>query len=108
MKKNLTGTIFTGVNNKEYIVLAGYENQEIAFVEKDNQNKTVYFGCNARIENGRLYSSYKVSYTVNKNEFLSAIDETDPLNSLKEKYYKIPKVFLTLVVEVYFKEIKLW
>ena len=104
MKKNLIGTIFTGTNNKKYIVLAGYEKQEIAFVEKDNPNGTLYFCCDARIENCRLYSSYKVSYTVNKNEFFSAVDETDPLNSLKKKYYKIPKVFLTLVVEVYFKE----
>ena len=104
MKKDLSGTIFTGTNNKEYIVLAGYENQEIAFVKKDNPNGTLYFCCDSIIENDRLYSSYKVSYTVNKAEFFSVIDGTDPLNSLKEKYYKIPKVFLNLVVEMYLKE----
>ena len=104
MKKDLSGTIFTGTNNKEYIVLAGYENQEIAFVKKDNPNGTLYFCCDSIIENDRLYSSYKVSYTVNKAEFFSVIDGTDPLNSLKEKYYKIPKVFLKLVVKMYLKE----
>ena len=104
MKKNLIGRIFTGTNNKEYIVLSGYEDQEIAFVEKDNPNEQLYFCCDAKIENGGLYSSYKVSYTVNKNEFFSVIDEENPLNSLKQKYYKIPTVFLNLVVEVYFYE----
>ena len=104
MKNNLTGTTFKSPYNTEYIVLAGYENDSIVFAEKDNIDAPLWFACDAKIENSRLYSSYKVSYTVSKHEFFNGFDSTDPVNSLKKKYYKIPTIFLKLIIELYFYE----
>ena len=104
MKNNLTGTTFKGPYNTEYIVLAGYENDSIVFAEKDNIDAPLWFACDVKIKSKRLYSSYKVSYTVSKHEFFNEIDSTDPVNSLKKKYYKIPHEFLELVIMIFEKE----
>lgn len=105
MKKNdLTNKTFKNLDGTEYVVLAGYENGEIVFVEKDNPNAELYFACDAKIENSRLYSSYKVSYTLTKNEFFSAIKGINTLDELKRQYYKIPTVFLKLIINLYLRE----
>ena len=104
MKNGLTNKIFIGTDGTEYVVLAGCEDKEIVFVEKTNPDAELYFACDAKIENSRLYSSYKVSYTVTKDEFFNAIVGIDPLVELKQKYYKIPTVFLNLIVDLYLKE----
>ena len=93
-----------GRDYKEYIILAGYENSAICFVERDNQKESLWFACEASVKNSMLYSSRNFSYTVNKDEFFSAIDSTDPVNSLCKKYYQLPRSFAELVVEVYMKE----
>ena len=104
MKKNdLTNKTFKNSDGTEYVVLAGYEDSEIVFVEKANLDAELYFACDTKIENSRLYSSYKVSYTVTKDEFFSAIVGIDPLAELKQKYYKIPTTFLKLIVDLYWR-----
>ena len=104
MKKNdLSNKTFIGSDGTEYVVLAGYEDSEIMFVEKTNPNAELHFACDAKIENSRLYSSYKVSYTVTKDEFFSVIKGINPLNELKITYYKIPAVFLKLIVDLYWR-----
>ena len=32
-RKELTGTIFTGISNKKYVIVFGYENGEVVFGE---------------------------------------------------------------------------
>lgn len=107
-RNDLTGRTFSGKNGIEYVVVAGCENGEIAFVEKSNRDTPLFFCCDARIEHNRLYGSYKVSYTVSKAEFFNAIDSKESIDEaviqLKEKFYKIPTVFLKLVAEMYLKE----
>lgn len=103
MKNDLTKQTFKNSDGTEYVVLAGYENSEIVFVEKDNPDAELYFACDATIENSRLYSSYKVSYTVTMEEFFSSIVGIDPLAELKQKHYKIPTVFLKLIVDLYWR-----
>lgn len=105
-KIDLTNKTFIGIDGTEYIVLVGYEDSEILFVEKANPNAELHFACDAKIENSRLYSSYKVSYTVSKDEFFNVIDSADPVNSLKKKYYKIPRIFLNLIVDMYFDKMR--
>ena len=105
MKGNdLTSKTFKNSNGTEYVVLVGYENGEIVFVEKANPDAELYFACDAKIENSRLYSSYKVSYTVTKDEFFNAIKGVHPLEGLKRQYYKIPTVFLKPIVDLYLRE----
>lgn len=107
-RKDLTGSTFFDKNGVEYVVTAGCENSEIAFAEKTNGNAPLWFCCDARILNSRLYGSYKVSYTVSKAEFFNNIQINTSAEEtavcLKEKYYKIPTVFLRLVAEMYLKE----
>ena len=103
MKNDLTNQTFKNSDGTEYVVLAGYENGEIVFVEKTNPDAELYFACDAKIENSRLYSSYKVSYTVTMDELFRAIMGIDPLNELKQKYYIIPKVFTKLIVSIFDK-----
>ena len=112
-QKNLTGYRFR--NGKvEYQVLSGYEGAETVY-EEYGKNEPLYFCCDARITDGRLKGSYSVSYTVTKEEFFAKIDTFGEENkknadtiaaALKEKYYKIPMVFLKLVGEAYLEGVK--
>lgn len=104
MKNDLTKQTFKNSDGTEYVVLAGYENSEIVFVEKDNPDAELYFACDAKIGNSRLYSSYKVSYTLTKIEFFNVIKGVNPLDELKRQYYKIPTVFLKLIINLYLSE----
>lgn len=107
-RKDLTNKTFIGVDGTEYVVLKGHENEEIVFAEKANLDAPLWFCCDAKIENSRLYSSYKVSYTVSKDEFYQVIKNEKTIdeitNSLKKKYYKIPITFLKLIGTMYLKE----
>lgn len=113
-RKDLTGYRFTDSNVTAYKVLSGYEGSEAVYEECD-KNEPLYFCCDTKIVNGKLNRSYCVSYTVSKEEFFT---ETENLSeekkkdadiiadALREKYYKIPTVFLRLVGEAYLKERK--
>lgn len=108
-QKDLTGYRFTDNSGNSYQVLAGYEGSEIVYEECD-KNTPLCFCCDVKIVDSRLKCSYRVSYTVTKEEFFTEIegfceekkkDATTIASALREKYYKIPTVFLKLVGEVY-------
>ncbi len=108
-KKDLTGIKFKSTNEKEYVILSGYQNSEIVY-EECNTEQPLLFCCDARVVNGRLIGAYFVSYTVTKKEFFDVIDKFDneqknDINSiasaLRRKYYKIPMVFLKLVANAW-------
>lgn len=110
-RKNLTGCRFTDNSGAEYQVLSGCEGAEIIY-EVCGKSEPLLFCCDAEIVDGRLKGSYCVSYTVTKEEFFAAIEtlsednkiNTDAISAaLREKYYKIPTVFLRLVSEAYIK-----
>lgn len=112
-QKNLTGYRFRS-GKAECQVLSGYEGAEIVY-EEYGKNEPLYFCCGAKITDGRLNGSYFVSYTVTKEEFFAEIEALSEENkknadiiaaALKEKYYKIPIVFLKLVGEAYLEGVK--
>lgn len=114
-QKNLTGYIFKGSSNIDYVVLSGYEGNGIVFEQIDIENSPLQFCLDAYLSSGKMKGSYFVSYTVSKKEFFSEIEsfteenkkDADTIASaLKEKYYKIPTVFLKLVGEAWLKERK--
>lgn len=113
-RKNLTGCRFTDRSKTEYRVLSGHEGAEIVY-EAIDRNEPLLFGCDTNFVEGKLKCSYKVSYTVTKEEFFACIEELSEESkrnadtiaaALKEKYYKIPTVFLRLVGEAYLKGVK--
>ena len=107
-RKDLTGYRFVGSNGTEYRVLSGYEMAEVLY-EEYGKNEPSLFCCDAEILGDKLKGSYCASYTVSKEEFFAEIEALSEENkknadtiaaALKEKYYKIPTVFLYLVGEV--------
>ena len=112
-QKDLTGCRFT-YGEVEYQVLSGYEGAEV-ICEEYGKDEPLLFCCEAFIAEGKLKSSDCVSYTVTKKEFfadIEALSEESKRNAdtiasaLREKYYKIPTVFLKLVGEAYLKGAK--
>ena len=110
-QKNLTGYSFKDDIGVYYRVLAGYEGSEIVY-EESGKNAPLCFCSDAKIVDDKLKASYRVSYTVTKEEFYAEIesfceekkkDAAAIASALREKYYKIPTVFLKLVGEVYLK-----
>lgn len=114
-RKDLTGYTFTSCDGKTYVITAGCEDGEVAFEECVQSCSPLHFCCDAKpVQNG-LRGAYNVSYTVSKEEFFAVIDafcEQDKscseeiASALRMKYYKIPKVFLNLVGEMYLRERK--
>lgn len=110
-RKDLAGYRFKGGSVVLYQIIAGYQNSEVAY-EKLDKNEPLFFCCDAEIVSGKLKGSYCVSYSVTKEEFFTEIEslskdcktDADTIASeLKEKYYKIPTVFLKLVGEAWMK-----
>ena len=111
-RKDLAGIKFKSTKGKEFVILSGYKNSEIIY-EECNSNTPLLFCCDAKIIDGKLNGSYCVSYTVPKEEFFAVIEnlteekkkDADAIAcALREKYYKIPTVFLKLVVQAYIQE----
>ena len=112
-RKDLTRIKFESTNGKEYVILSGYQNSEIVYEECRNPNAPLNFCCDAQIINNHLKGSYCVNYTVTKEEFFVVIEALKDKNkgdintitsALRERFYKIPTVFLKLIVQVYLKE----
>ena len=110
-QKDLIGCRFTYDGKSEYQILSGYEGAE-AVCEEYGKDEPLLFCCDAFLVDGKLKSSYCISYTVTKEEFFADIEglseelkrNADTIASaLREKHYKIPTVFLKLVGEVYLK-----
>lgn len=70
----------------------------------------LFFCCEARLSEKGLKGSHFVSYAVSRQEFLSQaekafdgcerVGEQEVIAKLREKYYKIPKVFLSLIAQL--------
>ena len=112
-RKNLSGCRFT-YGGIEYQVLSGYEGAEVV-CEEYGKDEPLLFCCDAFLVDGKLKSSYCVSYTVSLKEFFADIEtlseeakrNADTIAAaLREKYYKMPTVFLKLVGEVCLKGAK--
>ena len=110
-RKDLAGYRFERGRGNLYQIIAGYQYSEIAY-ERLGENEPLFFCCDAEIVSGKLRGSYCVSYSVTKEEFFTEIEslskdcktDADTIASeLKEKYYKIPTVFLKLVGEAWMK-----
>lgn len=100
-------------DGKPYVICAGKEGGEIAFEESGNPEAVLRFCCDAKISENRLFGTYFVTYMVTKSTFFQKIDalskaqKTDAdtvASALKDTYYRIPRVFLRLVGEMYLKE----
>lgn len=109
-QNNLTGYRFRN-GGAEYQVLSGYEGAAVVY-EECGKNEPLHFCCDIRITDSKLKGSYSVSYTVTKEEFFADIESLSEeykknadtiAAALKEKYYKIPTVFLHLLGDVYLK-----
>ena len=110
-RKNLSGYRFYAKDNREYIVATGEEDSAVIYKELNNTDSPLYFCCDAKASEGKLSGSYKVSFTVSEAEFFRVIDsfenknnKDEILSELKHRYYKIPKIFLSLVFELYEKD----
>lgn len=112
-RKDLTRVKFKGADGKEYIILSGQQNSEIVYEESGISDAFLNFCCDAQIINNHLKGSYCVNYTITKEEFFAVIDILDDkkkgdintiTSELRERFYKIPTVFLKLIVQVYLKE----
>lgn len=112
-RKDLTGIKFKSTNGKEYVIISGYQNSEIVYEEFGISDALLNFCCDAQIINNHLKGSYCVNYTITKEEFFAVIDTLDDKNkgdintitsALRERFYKIPTVFLKLIVQAYLKE----
>lgn len=100
-------------DGKQYVICAGKEGGEIAFEEAGNAEAVLRFCCDAELSGDRLFGTYFVTYMVTKNTFFQKIDalskarkaDADTIASaLKDTYYRIPRVFLRLVGEMYLQE----
>lgn len=100
-------------DGKRYVVCAGKAGGEIAFAEAGNTEAVLRFCCDARISENRLFGTYFVTYMVTKSTFFKKINtfsnaqktDADTIASvLKDTYYRIPRVFLRLVGEMYLQE----
>lgn len=100
-------------DGKLYVVCAGKEGGEIAFEEFGNPEAVLRFCCDAKIYGSCLFGTYFVTYMVRKSDFFKKIDafsneqKTDAdkiASALKAIYYRIPRVFLRLVGEMYLQE----
>ena len=110
-RKDLTGHRFVSSNGTECRVLSGCEGTEVLY-EEYGKNEPLFFCCDAEIVGDKLKGSYCASYTVAKEEFFAEIEVLSEENkknadiiaaTLRERYYKIPTVFLRLVGEAYLK-----
>ena len=109
-KKDLTGYRFTDSRGVSGTIIAGCEATEAVSEEKGSG--LLHFCCGAKVVDGILRGAYHVCYTVTKEEFFADIEglnkeekkNADTIAAaLREKYYKIPTVFLRLVGEGYLK-----
>lgn len=100
-------------DGKQYVICAGKAGGEIAFEEAETEGAVLQFCCDAELSENRLFGTYFVTYTVTKNTFFKKIDafsnaqktDADAIASgLKSTYYRIPRVFLRLVGEMYLQE----
>lgn len=100
-------------DGKRYVICAGKEGGEIAFAEAGKEGTVLRFCCDARLSENRLFGTYFVTYMVTKSTFfqkidaLSKVQKTDAdtiASALKSDYYRIPRVFLRLVGEMYLQE----
>ena len=95
----MTGYKFKSKGGIDYIVVGGKEGGVIAF-EQEGSKGVLCFGCDAKITGDGLCISYNVSYGVTKQKFFDALKN----NTFYERYYKVPKVFLRLIEEMYEEE----
>lgn len=100
-------------DGKRYVICAGKAGGEIAFAEAGNTEAVLRFCCDAELSGDCLFGTYFVTYMVTKNTFFNKIDalskdrktDTDTIASaLKSDYFRIPRVFLRLVGEMYLQE----
>lgn len=100
-------------DGQQYVICAGKEGGEIAFEKAGNTDAELQFCCDAELSESRLFGTYFVTYMVTKNTFFKKIDalsktqKTDAdkiASALKATYYRIPRVFLRLVGEMYLQE----
>ena len=100
-------------DDKRYVICAGKEGGEIAFAEAGNTEAVLRFCCDAELSGDCLFGTYFVTYMVTKNTFFNKIDalskyrKTDAdtiASALKSDYFRIPRVFLRLVGEMYLQE----
>lgn len=109
---DLTGRKFEDKYGNSFIILAGRNGEAIAYEETGKNNAFLNFCYEATLCDKGLRGSYFVSYAVSREKFFNAIENTEINNlsiesivsSLRKKYYKIPKVFLALVAEMYINE----
>ena len=109
---NLKGQTFEK-DGKRYVICAGKAGGEIAFAEAGNTEAVLRFCCDAELSGDCLFGTYFVTYMVTKNTFFNKIDalskdrKTDAdtiASALKSDYFRIPRVFLRLVGEMYLQE----
>ena len=100
-------------DGKRYVICAGKAGGAIAFAEAGTEGAVLRFCCDAELSENRLFGTYFVTYMVTKNTFFQKIDalskdrKTDAdtiASALKSDYYRIPRVFLRLVGEMYLQE----
>lgn len=100
-------------DGKRYVICAGKEGGKIAFAEAGNTEAVLRFCCDAELSGDCLFGTYFVTYMVTKNTFFNKIDalskdwKTDAdtiASALKSDYFRIPRVFLRLVGEMYLQE----
>lgn len=100
-------------DGKRYVICAGKAGGEIAFAEAGNTEAVLRFCCDAELSGDCLFGTYFVTYMVTKNTFFNKIDalfkdrKTDAdtiASALKSDYYRIPRLFLRLVGEMYLQE----
>ena len=110
-RRKLCGKRFVSKDGKEYVIIAGVENGEVAFEEYMHPESPLNFCCDAVLTGNALKGSYNVSYTVSKEVFFKEIDTLNEKENpeeiaceLKNKYFRIPNAFLRLVGEAYIKE----
>lgn len=100
-------------DGKRYVICAGKAGGEIAFAEAGNTEAVLRFCCDAELSGDCLFGTYFVAYMVTKNTFFNKIDalskdrKTDAdtiASALKSDYFRIPRMFLRLVGEMYLQE----
>ena len=109
-KRSLKGQPFRTADGSTFRILEGEENACAVFVQEEVDNAPLFFCCDAQLTDRGLKGSYVVSYAVTLREFLAqaekafdggeASGEAEILGRLREKYYKIPKAFLSLVARL--------
>ena len=100
-------------DGKRYVICAGKAGGEIAFAEAGNTEAVLRFCCDAELSGDCLFGTYFVTYMVTKNTFFNKMDalskdrKTDAetiASALKSDYFRIPRMFLRLVGEMYLQE----